>query len=155
MRNNFIAAVVAAFTITSCATYNVHKAKNSSEAGIRFYQPRPYLMVKEGADKGLVYDVIYLPDYSNEYIVKKKGFIGTANVTIKLENGWNVTDFGSTYDSKTPETLTALAGLLPALMSSNAANSNVPASSAVKPGLYKLKFNTAGELEDIIPVKHF
>lgn len=112
-------------------------------------------MVKEAADKTLLFDIIYLPDYSKEYIVKKRGFIGATNVAMKLENGWNLTEFGSTSDSKVPETLTALTSLLPALIGAGEDSPLAPAISVIKPGLYKLTFNTVGELDGITPVKLF
>lgn len=158
MRTTVILAVAVALLLSSCATYNVYEAKSSDEPGVRFYRPWPYLVVKAGENNTLSFEMLYLPDRSKEYIVKRKGFIGSSNMTLKLEHGWNLIEFGSTSDSKVPETLGSLASLLPALgVKADAKDAKNRAASAytLKPGLYKVTFNASGAVQGLVAVQLF
>ena len=56
----------------------------------------------------------YLPDFSEEYAVRVRTGFGVANVSMTLENGWNLTSINQQLDSKTAENITAVADLLKA-----------------------------------------
>ena len=80
-------------TRTSDATYT---------EGIRFYRSRPYLLVARNADKGLAAQLVYLPDKTQEYVVKQRPGIGSSDLSVTLEGGWNLTALGHKLDTKVP-----------------------------------------------------
>ena len=54
----------------------------------------------------------YLPDFSEEYSIDVRSGLGIANVGIKLEDGWNLTEINQELDSQTDENTKALAECL-------------------------------------------
>jgi hypothetical protein len=56
--------------------------------------------------------IVWLPNKNEEYAIKVKSGIGSVDTKFTLENGWNLTQFGETRDSNTPELITALTGSL-------------------------------------------
>ena len=96
------------------------------DRGIRFYRPKPYLKVEPAEvaiDKnqtslvpGLVrISLEYLPDFSEEYAIDVRSGLGIANVGIKLQDGWNLTEISQELDSQTDENTKAFASLLSAV----------------------------------------
>lgn len=97
-----------------------------NDPGIRFYRPKPYLKVEPAEvaiDKnqtsivpGLVrISLAYLPDFSEEYSIDVRSGLGIANVGIKLQDGWNLTEISQELDSQTDENTKAFASLLSAV----------------------------------------
>ena len=93
--------------------------------GIRYYRPKPYLKVvpaeisvgKDATDiqPSLVTVTLeYLPDFSEEYAIEVKPGLGIANVSVKLEDGWNLTEISQELDSQTDENISAMADVLKA-----------------------------------------
>lgn len=91
--------------------------------GIRYYRPKPYLKVvpaevsagKDGTrvEAQLVtISLEYLPDFSEEYAIDVRPGFGVANVSLTLEDGWNLTEINQELDSQTDETIDAAANLL-------------------------------------------
>ncbi|MEO8268325.1 MAG: hypothetical protein ABI557_01320, partial [Aureliella sp.] len=98
----------------------------SDDRGIRFYRPKPYLKVEPAEvaiDKnqtslvpGLVrISLAYLPDFSEEYSIDVRSGLGIANVGIKLQDGWNLTEISQELDSQTDENTKAFASILSAV----------------------------------------
>lgn len=98
----------------------------ASDRGIRYYRPKPYLKVEpaevalEKNQTAIVPGVVrislvYLPDFSEEYAIDVRSGLGIANVGIKLENGWNLTEISQELDSQTDENVKAAASLLSAV----------------------------------------
>lgn len=101
----------------------VRSHPRADDRGIRFYRPKPYLKVEPAevaVDKnqssivpGLVrISLVYLPDFSEEYAIDVRSGLGIANVGIKLQDGWNLTEISQELDSQTDENAKALASLL-------------------------------------------
>ncbi len=97
-----------------------------SDRGIRYYRPKPYLKVEPAevaVDKtqtkllpGMVrLSLVYLPDFSEEYAIDVRSGLGIANVGIKLQDGWNLTEISQELDSQTDENTKAVASLLSAV----------------------------------------
>ena len=84
----------------------------------------------------------WLPDYSQEYIITWNAGIGTVNPSFTLTNGWNLTTFNSTVDSKTSQNLSAIASLATA-----AASALTKANGFDGVGLYRMKFTPTGEMK--------
>jgi hypothetical protein len=108
------------------------------DTGIRYYRPKPYLKVEpagvretEGrtttvtpSDEYVSISLEYLPDFSEEYSIDVRPGLGVAEVSIALEDGWNLTAINQTLDSQTDENIEAIAEL------AKAATEFVPSSSA-------------------------
>ncbi len=98
----------------------------ATDRGIRYYRPKPYLKI-EPAEVALEKNqttivpgvvrisLVYLPDYSEEYAIDVRSGLGTANVGIKLQDGWNLTEISQELDSQTDENVKAVASLLSAV----------------------------------------
>ncbi len=106
--------------------------------GVRYYRPKPYLKIEPAevaVDKnqstivpGVVrLSLVYMPDFSEEYAIEVKSGFGTADVGIKLEDGWNLTEISQNLDSQTDENLEAIGSLL------SAVGDVVPTSQAGSP----------------------
>ncbi len=104
----------------------VHANPSKNDNGIRFYRPKPYLKIEPAevaVDKsqtayvpGMVrISLAYLPDFSEEYAIDVRTGCGTANVGIKLEDGWNLTEISQDLDSQTDENIEAIGGLVKAV----------------------------------------
>ncbi len=119
----------------SCAHVEVSRLLKDSDykQGIRFYRPRPYL-ARALSDKGCTDTLVWLPDKSQEYVIVAHSGLGSIDSKVSLENGWNLTSYGEVRDSKIPETITALSGLLTAAAGVKA--KGTPQTTCL-PGLYR------------------
>jgi hypothetical protein len=125
--------------------------------GIHYYRPKPYLLVTEsitekpatggasaGKTESCVADVKYLPDYTQEYVIIPHYWLGSVALKPTLADGWNLTNFDSTVDTKIPETITAVANLAKAAAPGGigALGTEVqiqgPPQGNVSPGLYAI-----------------
>jgi hypothetical protein len=91
---------------------NVSKFTEETETGVKYYNPKPYLLVaRTGAkDKPVEISVIYLPDLAHPNYAKGWTGLGTTNLQLSLTNGV-ITSVGQQVDSKIPEFITSLASL--------------------------------------------
>lgn len=94
--------------------------------GIRYYRPKPYLKVvpaeiqiaKDASriEPGLVkITLAYLPDFSEEYAIDVRPGLGVADVSLELEDGWNLTKVNQKFDSQTDENISAAGDLIKAV----------------------------------------
>jgi hypothetical protein len=108
----------------------VRKSPSPQDTGFRYYRPKPYLLISPGAasiavaegdkkttttvpsDEYVTIQMQYLPDFSEEYAIDVRPGFGVAEVSFKLENGWNLTEVNQKLDSKTAENIAATAELL-------------------------------------------
>ena len=103
----------------------VRKNPIASDQGVRYYRPKPYLLVtpveqivagqKDTSQPGPNFVQIqlqYLPDFSEEYSITVKSGLGTNNTSITLEDGWNLTAIGQDLDSQFDENVRAVADLV-------------------------------------------
>lgn len=126
------------FLLAGCAGVEVTRVKNGSDnGGIRFYRPWPYLLVVPAANGGVEAKTVYLPRLDQEYSIKVKPGLGTVNGKFTLSDGWNLTDFGDTRDSKVPETIAALSGAATAAGDLKAAGAEV----SIPAGLYEYEID--------------
>ncbi|MEQ8397575.1 hypothetical protein [Thalassobaculum sp.] len=112
---------------------------DETTVGIRYYEPKIYLLVTKKVDKEnkveFAHQFIYLPDYSRPYVMNMEPGIGVAEMKPRLENGWNLTGVDITQDSKAAETMTAVGSLISVFMPSAAGN------RSLEEGLYMLEFD--------------
>lgn len=106
---------LAAFSCSACARIEVQKNPDDCCKGIRYYRPKPYLFVGPPPATGelgkVVVQIQYLPDYSEEYAVVVHPGLGTTDLDITLENGWNLTSLKGKTDQKYSEIIGALASM--------------------------------------------
>lgn len=90
----------------------------------------------------LEYKIIYLPDMSQKYAVTIRSGFGSVNTNMKFEDGWKLTEVGGIIDTKIPETLNAISGLMTAA-------AGIPTTKArpsgmtkqLDPGLYRINYD--------------
>lgn len=137
---HYYGVLALAITTTACARVEVTKladAKTYSE-GIRFYRPVPYLVTSQ--KDGCTRQIVYLPDPDEEYLIRVLSGYGAVDAKVTLENGWNLTALGETRDSKIPETITAVGGLLAGARATGFAPERSAAESC-KVGVFKLIYD--------------
>lgn len=135
----FIAAVA---LTAACAEITVSRLTSDKDyaEGIRFYRPTPYLLVTQDAKGAYQVSLIYLPNKSQEYIIKCNSGLGSADMKFKLDGGWNLTDFGESRDSKIPELVTSLATLSTGVLKAGEPYAAAP-KNELAPGLYAFTFD--------------
>jgi len=143
---------VSVFLIAGCAGVEITRVKdNKDNGGIRFYRPWPYLLVIQ-TDKGVEAKTVYLPKKDEEYSIKVKSGLGTVNGSFTLTDGWNLTQFGDSRDSKIPDTITALTGTATSVNDMK----GLVGASELPPGLYKYLIDEkTGEVSGLerLPIK--
>lgn len=88
MYKSLIVGMTLLMSIVGCSSVQVTKDPDERSSGIRFYRPKPYLMVSPADPTGRMVKMKlhYLPDYSDgEYLVKVRG-----NAKVALQDGWNL-----------------------------------------------------------------
>lgn len=134
----FLAA--AAGMLAGCTRVVVTKNPGCEDEGIRYYRPKPYLMIApaaapvatgEGKGEQATYvsiSIQYLPDYNEEYSIKLKSGLGVGKLAVTLENGWNLTSVDLTTDQQVDE----LIGSVASLLSAGAQIARSPGQAAVR-----------------------
>lgn len=154
MKNKFYLLSALIFFMAGCAGVEIVKItpENPNQEGIRFYRPHPYLWVTKDKEGNLQGTFIWFPNKKEEYVIKVKSGIGSVETKLKLENGWNLTEYGEVRDSKIPETINALTGSLKGL----AGVLELAKKEELRPGLYMLVFDDkTGLITDLKPVVQF
>lgn len=128
MRHNLLVVTMLATSIMTfgCTPrVRVRKSPGPMDTGIRYYRPKPYLriepagsVVTEGktststpSDEFVAISLEYLPDFSEEYSIEVCPGLGSANVSIGLTDGWNLTSLNQDLDSQFDENVKAVADL--------------------------------------------
>ncbi len=112
----FICLVVFFSLITGCASVNFVDEDNE-KIGYEYYPPKPYLVIepdKDGKRKARIFSV---PDLSKPRRIVHKGGWGTLDFSFKVTDAM-LTEFGGKFDSKGPETITAVTGGVASLATS-------------------------------------
>jgi hypothetical protein len=155
MSKKMLLLTALSFVMAGCAGVEIKRVtlENPYAEGLRFYRPYPYLLItNEEGKTGLISKIIYLPNKNEEYAIKVRGGMGSIDAKFTLENGWNLTEYGETKDSKTAEIVTALAGVLRDVKGLR----STPAKDEIGPGLYKLVFDDkTGLISGLEPVIQF
>ncbi|HEU5115562.1 MAG TPA: hypothetical protein VFT74_02690, partial [Isosphaeraceae bacterium] len=81
-----------ALVATGCSTVTVTRDPAASDNGIRFYRPKPYLLVTPADPTGRMVNLKleYLPDFNEEYSAHLKG----KKAKVELQDGWNLVAAG-------------------------------------------------------------
>jgi len=151
--------------LLGCAHLDIHKVvsddKNYTKIqGLRFYRPMPYLWITTNKEGQCMSMVTYLPDTSQEYVIDPNpNLIGSVSFKPTLENGWNLTGFDSSADTKISEVLNAIGEIASKTVSGGPPPGKqvtgepvtVEKPIVITPGLYKLKFEN-GAISGLDPV---
>ena len=118
----YLILILSSASLTNCASIEYINEDGSTSRGIKTYPTKPYLLVEKSAivkekgsesviEKQIKVTLVSLPDLENPVYIKEKSGLGNTELNITLENGI-ITTYGSKSDSKIPETITSVAGLL-------------------------------------------
>ncbi|MFM7169022.1 MAG: hypothetical protein ACKO3T_27610 [Planctomycetaceae bacterium] len=149
LRWNFFFTLLLSLFLGCTPGIRVIKNPGDDDKGVRYYRPKPYLMVTsaqitketsgvkttETDPRSVIIEVKYLPDFSEEYSINTTPGLGSANVKLTLTEGWNLTEVNQDLDSKVQETLQAAATLAGAV--APLTDKSVCAASDVPLGLYE------------------
>jgi hypothetical protein len=136
------------FFLCGCAHVEVrHVPDGDVSDGVHFYEPRPYLLIADQTKPGtnehaFTTSIVYLPDKARYYVVNVIPGWGTVNGSVKLADGWRLDTLGAQMDSKGPETISAVSGLVTA-----AAGMAVKTDKHPQAGLYRIDINTNGDVK--------
>lgn len=111
-----ILVAVAGAGLSGCAGVSFYSdASLEKKTGIPIYAPKPYLLVaRTGAkDKPIEVSIVYLNDQQKVIYAKPRSGFGSSNLTLALANG-QMTSFGQQTDTKIPELIASLGGLITA-----------------------------------------
>lgn len=73
--------------------------KNDDVEGIRYFLPRPYLLVSPAADGTITVETVYLPDLSEQYAITTKSIVAKHKLSVELDDHGFLKSFGTTSDS--------------------------------------------------------
>lgn len=119
--------------------------------GLPFWRPAVYFWIGEVKKGNCTATVQYLPDPTQKYLIIPHYRLGSLSFKPTLKDGWNLTSFDSTVDTKIPETLKSMAGLVQpgkAISSLGVVEKPTKHKKTVKiltlpPGLYRLDLSGA------------
>jgi hypothetical protein len=88
-----VTACLLAGLLTGCSSVTVIKNPTASDTGIRYWRPKPYLLVTPADATGRMVKLKleYLPDYSEEYSIHPQG---KKPPQVQLKDGWNLVAVG-------------------------------------------------------------
>ncbi|MFV2066230.1 MAG: hypothetical protein ACC645_04570 [Pirellulales bacterium] len=103
--------------LVGCTTTTVTKNPDDCDRGIRYYRPKPYLLIQPAtaSDEFVSLSLEYLPDFSEEYSIRVRAGLGVNQTKIVLKDGWNLTQIDQKLDSQTDENIRAVADLIGSL----------------------------------------
>lgn len=83
----FVVFMMAGLTITGCSSVRTIRKPGDNDGGIRYYRPKPYLLVTPAEPTGRMVNLKleYLPDFNEEYSIHLRG-----KASVALKDGWNL-----------------------------------------------------------------
>jgi hypothetical protein len=97
-----------------CASVQIYsKSDLKNKTGLRFYTPKPYLLVEMKSEKDMTVktSLIYLPDLTNPQYLKVRPGFGSNELKMAFTNGI-LNSYGLTSSSDIPAVINSLAGLI-------------------------------------------
>ena len=115
---------------------------------------------------GYTLKLVYIPDRSRPMRLSVHAGFGTASLKPTLQNGWMLTGFDASADSKASEMLASIASLVTAAKGPAAAAESAKGggldpgaaaatSSVLRPGMYDLRYDDRGNLLGLCPLSYF
>jgi hypothetical protein len=93
-------------------------------------------VIPTGPESSITYEIIWLPDYDEEYIIQWDAAIGSVKPNFTLTDGWKLTGFSSEVDTKIADTLTSLVGSYVSYKTADREKT----SKRIVPGIYPIEF---------------
>jgi hypothetical protein len=136
--------------------------KASKLNGVRFFRSSPYLLVRQTDTNGSCdVAIVYYQNVDEPYIIIPHWGIGSITYNPTLTDGWNLTGFSGTVDSKVPEMIGSVAGLMTAAVKAATPgarlqpeasttsvivldNTEISVGQPLGPGMYKITFGKDG-----------
>jgi hypothetical protein len=133
--------------------------KASELRGIRFFRSSAYLLVRQtGSDGSCDVTIAYYQNVDEPYILIPQPGIGSITFTPTLTDGWNLTGFSGTVDSKVSEMIAAAATVAAAAVAAAVPaekpeqptsrvelnNTEMSVNEPLGPGMYKMTFGKDG-----------
>ncbi len=159
-----VTALIIAVTIillkwTSRSPYII-KPFDEKGIGAPYYEPEPYLLRELNNEGKIVSKIIYLPNREKKRLIERKGIFGKTDISINLENGWQLNALKSTTEGNTKEVLETIGKLLPGLLIPNNPE-NKPSHSdpenlgfngniSKELGLFRFEYDEKGIINKII-----
>jgi hypothetical protein len=98
--------------LNGCATVKFYDDANLvHRTGIKYFDPKPYLMISHKAKDQTDIQVVYLPDVTSPHYAYFSPGLGTHEFTLSVSNGI-LSSYGQKADTKIPELITSMTGLL-------------------------------------------
>jgi hypothetical protein len=162
--------VVAMQSLACAPRVRVRANPQPHDTGIRYYRPKPYLLVTSASqtilndtgkpvrnivdERFVQIELQYLPDFSEEYAIDVRSGFGIADVAITLEDGWNLTSINQKLDSQTDENVRAMAEVMRGAASLTNPGERVSNPDAVKTPAFRVKASNVplGYYESVIGV---
>lgn len=105
---------------------------------------KPACYVSGNVTNAFVNQIVWLPDHNRRYTLQINSGWGPVNGSVKLQNGWMLDTLGAQSDSKIPETIAAVGGLVAAVPKGQKTVS--PLVAALTEGLYRIDIGSNGEV---------
>ena len=142
----------------------------AESSGVRFFRPAPHVWItstapservdvtsvelREGdrttrstrstAEQGYAAEIVMLPDYSREYVIRWRPGLGSVKPDFELEDGWNLVGFASSIDTQSHEVIGALTGAVSNVGKLAAGGLLADSPDFRGAGLYRLAVDTKG-----------
>jgi hypothetical protein len=92
---SLVIATLATLLVGCTTTMNVRKVKDDGKTeGVRYYLPKPYLLVQPAADGTITVSTVFLPDKDQQYAVQTRTTLGKFKLTMNLSDEGFLTEFG-------------------------------------------------------------
>lgn len=107
-------AILAGALLSGCAGVDFYADPDlNKKTGIPIYGAKPYVLVSrtQNKDKPVEVAILYITDRSQVIYANPRSGFGSADLKLTLDHG-QLTQFGQITDTKIPELITAVSGLL-------------------------------------------
>jgi hypothetical protein len=92
---SFVIATLALLLVGCTTTMNVRKVKDADTTeGVRYYLPKPYLLVQPAPDGTITVSTVFLPDKDRQYAVQTRTTLGKFKLTMNLSDEGFLNEFG-------------------------------------------------------------
>ena len=92
---SLVIATLATLLVGCTTTMNVRKVKDTDTTeGVRYYLPKPYLLVQPAPDGTITVSTVFLPDKDRQYAVQTRTTLGKFKLTMNLSDEGFLNEFG-------------------------------------------------------------
>lgn len=137
--------------VLGCSYAKIEKVTDETDHGLRFYRPHPYVLLYEKDNSKYVAEIVWLPDKSEEYVIRPRMWFSKLEYEATLEHGWNLTLFKNKGEAiplkEIPEALDQLIKI-------TLDSARTQKFEAMRPRLFRMVFDsTGGYVDHFVEVK--